>query len=555
MLFMGNYYSSEKNVQILVALMKAHGIKKVIVNPGATNITLVQSLHNDSFFELISVVDERSAAYMACGLAEESSEPVALTCTGATASRNYVSALTEAFYRKLPILAITSTQHLGNIGQHTPQVIDRSNIMNDIAKISVNIPTIHDSKDEWAYTVSINKALLELKRNGGNPVHINLTTTYSKDYSIKELPPVKVINRICPKDAFPVIHHQKTAIFIGAHSKFNSELTNLIEDFCEKYNAVVIGDNTSNYKGRFWVNPNLIGMQYEKISPNKILDLIIHIGNVSGAYVKFNANEVWRVNIDGEVRDTFSHLTNVFEMDESDFFSYYTKIKENSENTFLGELETEYNYLYSKIPELPFSNIWIAKNSINKLPENSVVHFGILNTLRSWNFFDLPKSVLGYANTGGFGIDGCLSSFIGASLANQNKKYFGIFGDLSFFYDINSLANRHIQKNIRIMLINNGCGTEFKNFNHFAAILDEETKNYVAGYGHFGNQSENLVKHYAEDLGFTYISASNKEEYLKLTDTFFSPDDFDKPIIFEIFTKTDDESNALNLITHIDKKE
>ena len=86
-------YSSEKNIQILLSLMKAHNVKKIVISPGATNVCFVTSVQNDDYFELYSSVDERSAAYIACGLAEESGEPVALSCTGATASRNYVSGL------------------------------------------------------------------------------------------------------------------------------------------------------------------------------------------------------------------------------------------------------------------------------------------------------------------------------------------------------------------------------------------------------------------------------------------------------------------------------
>ena len=122
---MKNYYSAEQNVQILVSLMKKHGIKKIIVSPGMTNICFVASVQHDSFFELYSAVDERSAAYLACGLAAESGEAVAISCTGATASRNYVPGLTEAFYRKLPVLAITSSQPNSRIGHNIAQVTDR----------------------------------------------------------------------------------------------------------------------------------------------------------------------------------------------------------------------------------------------------------------------------------------------------------------------------------------------------------------------------------------------------------------------------------------------
>ena len=212
---MNTYYTSEENTQVLIALMKAHNIKKVVASPGATNVCFVASIQQDPFFEIYSSVDERSAAYIACGLAAESGEPVALSCTGATASRNYVPGLTEAFYRKLPVLAVTSTQHEGRIGQNIAQVIDRRVQMNDLVKLSVSIPTFHSDEDRWAYTVQINRALLELGHNGGGPVHINLTTTYSKDFSIKTLPNVKVIRRYSVRDTMPDLPNDRIAIFVG----------------------------------------------------------------------------------------------------------------------------------------------------------------------------------------------------------------------------------------------------------------------------------------------------------------------------------------------------
>ena len=94
------HYTSEKHTQILIALLKAHGIRKIVASPGATNVCFVGSLQSDPYFEIYSSVDERSAAYIACGLAKESGEPVVLSCTGATASRNYPAGLTEAYYRE-----------------------------------------------------------------------------------------------------------------------------------------------------------------------------------------------------------------------------------------------------------------------------------------------------------------------------------------------------------------------------------------------------------------------------------------------------------------------
>jgi 2-succinyl-5-enolpyruvyl-6-hydroxy-3-cyclohexene-1-carboxylate synthase len=138
---MEQFYTSERNVQIVIGLLKAHGIKRIVASPGSTNVTFVGSVQQDPVFDIYACGDERSASYMAVGIALETGEPCVLSCTGATASRNYFSALTEAFYRKIPILAITSTQEPSKIGNLTPQVIDRSAQPNDIVKISVQAQT------------------------------------------------------------------------------------------------------------------------------------------------------------------------------------------------------------------------------------------------------------------------------------------------------------------------------------------------------------------------------------------------------------------------------
>lgn len=547
-----NYYTSERNTQILIYLMKYHGIRKVVASPGTTNIALVYSIQHDDYFEVYSAPDERSAAYIACGLAAETKEPVAISCTGATASRNYISGLTEAFYRKLPILAITSTQYEGRIGHNMPQVIDRSNIQNDIAVMSVTIPIVNTPEEEWDSEIKINDALLALKHHGGGPVHINLTTVYSKDFSVKDLPPARVINRITIGDELPELNGKKIAIFVGAHDRWDDSLEKMADKFCEKYNAVVLCDHTSNYKGKYRVLAPIIFKRKNAGGIFNDFDVIIHLGNVSGAYIPRlkNIKEVWRVNEDGKICDTFRKLRYVFEMKEEEFFKKYSEgfSSKETENHIIEKWNKEYNHILKNIPEVPFSNIWVAHKTSMRLPENAVLHLGILNSLRSWNYFEVPKSVLGYSNTGGFGIDGCVSSLIGASLADKNRLFFGVVGDLAFFYDMNSIANRHVGSNLRLMVINNGGGAEFKVNTHMAYEFGKETDKFIAASGHYGNKSESLVKHYAESLGFEYYSASDKETYLEVLPKFVQEDITDKPIIVEIFTEYENESDALEMI-------
>lgn len=552
---MAKFYSSEKSAQVVISLLKEHGIRKVIASPGSANMVIVASMQNDTYFEMYSSVDERSAAYMACGLAEESSEPVIICCTGATASRNYLPGLTEAYYRKLPILSITGSQSVAKVGHHIAQVIDRSSMPNDVLKLSVTLPIVKDDEDLWECEVKMNQAILELTRHGGGPVHINYQTTYSKLYNTKVLPKFQKINRIAQNDVFPELPAGKIAVFIGSHIQMPKEQSDVIDQFCAYNNAVVFCDHTSGYKGRYRLLHSLVACQQvrnlEEFRPN----VLIHIGEISGDYssLRISGKQIWRVNEDGEIRDTFGKLRYVFEMPEETFFKHYTKDKTKQEDSFLNSCKAEFNELYNKIPELPFSNIWIASKMAYQLPENSTIHFGILNSLRSWNFFEIPNSVNSASSVGGFGIDGGVSSLVGASLANKNKLFFGVIGDLAFFYDMNVMGNRHVGKNLRILLVNNGKGTEFRQFNHNAAHFGNDTDEYIAAAGHFGNKSQVLVKNYAEGLGFEYLSASGKEGFNEVSRRFLKEEITDRPILLEVFTNSEEESQALESIMNINE--
>ncbi len=552
----GKYYTSEKHTQILIALLKAHNIRKIVASPGTTNICFVGSLQSDPYFEIYSSVDERSAAYIACGLARESGEPVVLSCTGATASRNYAPGLTEAYYSNLPVLAVTSTQYQGRVGHLNPQVIDRSSQMNDLVRKSIQLREAHTPEEEWDVNVSVNDALLELRRHGGGPVHINLMTTYSKDFTVKELPEARKINRYFSGNELPSLLGKKILIYVGTHVRWEDNLTKAVDDFCELYNAAVICEHISNYRGKYGVYPALIGSQKNMTTPFLNVDVMLHIGSILGATSVAHAAEIWRIHPDGEIRDTFKKLTNVFEMEEFSFFEYYVqKADSNTRKTdYYEKFHSACVSLEEKISNLPFSNIWIARTSIPYLPENSVLYLGILNTLRSWNFFDIPhdKKIEIYSNTGGFGIDGLFSTLVGSSLANPEKLHFGIIGDLAFFYDMNVAGNRHVGNNLRLMIINNGRGIEFRNYNHPAQRFGEAADSYMAAAGHYGNMSRKLVKHYAEDLGYEYLCASNKEEYLSAVEHFFTSNKKEKPVIFEVFTDYNDESNALQSLHNLE---
>lgn len=547
---MNTHYTVEKNVLILISLLKRNGIRKVIASPGTTNITFVASLQSDPFFQMYSAADERSAAYMACGLAEESGEPVVITCTGATASRNYIPGMTEAYYRKLPVLAVTSMAGRSKIGNLNPQIIDRSRIQKDVSVYSAFLPFVHDCEDERLCVLTVNKAMIALRAGGGGPVHLDVETRISTDFSVMELPDVPKIDYYEYDDKLPTVPECDVCVFIGSHLPWKEDEQKALEDFCDRYDAVAFCDLTSNYSGRFAARAAAVFSQ--KYIHTSLLrpDLLIHIGEVSGDYYTWKSlkpKAVWRVSRDGEPKDAFGSLTKVFNMSEKFFFRSYSDMKAPSAPSMkMTGIEKEYEAVISSVPELPFSNLWVARRLSGALPSRAVLHLGILNSLRSWNFFRQDPSVKVFSNVGGFGIDGGLSSLVGSSLASPEILHFGVFGDLAFFYDMNSLGNRHIGKNIRILLINNGKGTEFRNYSHPASMWGDDADAYIAASGHYGNKSHELVSHYAQDLGLEYLSASNAEEFNSVSDRFVSPS-LSRSMVLEVFTDSEDESRALEM--------
>lgn len=552
-----NSYTKEGAQRILLALLKQNGIRNIIASPGSTNISFVVSAQHDPFFKLYSAPDERSAAYMACGMADALNEPVVISCTGATASRNYLPALTEAFYRKLPVIAVTAITSITRRYHLVPQIIDRSNPPADACRFHATLPFVKDKSDATECNFLVNKAIGETRRDGGGPVMLEIQTDYLNQFSESNLPNERVIRRhnLYNVEDWPVLASKKTAIFIGARRRFEDAEISAINQFCETNNAVVFCDHTSGYNGKYAVNFSLVNLLPYRV-PERNIDVLIHLGEVSGDYYGRNLfpEKVWRVSEDGEMRDTFGKLTEVFESDVVSFFSHYTPTDSETSVKYFEECSDRVKYVLSLIPELPFSNIWCAQTLSPRLPKNSTLHLAILNSLRSWNFFKIDPSIRATSNVGGFGIDGPLSTAIGSALAEPDRINTVITGDLAFFYDLNSLGNRHLPANLRILLINNGRGVEFRNKSHIASAFGDEADNYVAAANHYGAQSEKLIRHFAMDLGFDYLRAANKKEFLDAIPSFTLSETHDRPMLLEVFVDWKDDREALDLIQHLDQE-
>ena len=189
-------YSDKKNIQELVALLEAHKVRKIVLCPGSRNAPIVQTIVNHSYFSCTSVTDERSAAYIALGLALNGGEPVAVCCTSGTALLNMHPAVAEAYYQQVPLVVISADRPEAWIGQMDGQTIPQPNAFGKLVKSSVNLPEVRSDEDKWYCNRLVNEALLELYHHGRGPVHINVPISEPLfDFNTTELPSARVITR------------------------------------------------------------------------------------------------------------------------------------------------------------------------------------------------------------------------------------------------------------------------------------------------------------------------------------------------------------------------
>jgi 2-succinyl-5-enolpyruvyl-6-hydroxy-3-cyclohexene-1-carboxylate synthase len=516
---------------------------------------------------MYSVVDERSAGYVALGLAAATGVPVVLSCTGATASRNYMSAMTEAYYRKLPVIAVTSLTDHRRVGHLVPQAIDRSCPPHDVAVLSVQLPTLRPGDDPDACALLVNQAILAAKRRGGGPVHINLSTSHTGSFQTRTLPSFRVVRGHSAEDvrkregipSAEELTSRRVAVFVGSHAPFSTRLARAVEEFSEVFDAPILVDHTSGYGGPASVlsaYPASVVSIPQAVAKRLTPQVIVHVGEVSGDYATTSllpktGAVTWRVSLDGEARDLFGKLEHVFETPEELFFEEYTEMARDRGRKTPTDVYRAAWRLADKPrvlpPALPLSAPYIAAMLHDRLPRGCALHLAILNSLRNWNLFHIDPSISVSANVGGFGIDGPVSTALGMSLADPNRLCFAIVGDLAFFYDMNVLGNRHVGRNMRVLLINNGLGAEFKLTSHIASRMGGDEDPFVAAAGHFGS-----AEAWATSSGFRYLSANTKETFVNQLEEFVQPELelAQHPMLFEVFVSPHDEATALDAFLH-----
>lgn len=537
-------YSEKRNVCQLLSLLKAHKISRFVVSPGSRHIPIVISMEFDPFFHLYSVVDERSASFFAIGLMQRFKEPVGVICTSGTASANYCSAINECLYQELPLLVLTADREECLLDQREDQMIRQATMFQAVVKFAANLPLVKDEKDAWYNNRLINEALLELTHRGYGPVQINIPVPEHNDnFDTLELPTERKITRFDLSDTdwrevADYLQGKKVVVVCGEGFVFTEEERQTLDSFCNMFDAIALCDKMSNchlknsIENAFQVLQALSNYDIQELAPDVVISIRANY-SFNPEFKSFMSRisdhkcENWCIHPSGRIIDPFKGLlTRVFEMNEFLFFRKITEYAKASTETDFAET---WKVIAGSIeePQGEFAHVNVAGLFLKMLPKNSILQLANSNSVRLAQLYSIDPSIEIHCNRGTDGIDGCMSTTVGFA-SETEKPVFLMIGDLTFFYDMNALWNRHLGKNIRIYIQNNGGG----------AIMHMPKRPYFA-MEHLPNfisaRHEASVKSWVEDRGFKYLSAHTVQE-VEVGIKILTDLSVEGPVILEVFS-------------------
>lgn len=534
-------FSAKRNIQQLISLMAQHGIRNVVISPGSRNMPLAQSFANSRDFSCHPVTDERSAGFFAIGLSVSLNEPVAVCVTSGSALLNLTSAVSEAYYQQVPLLVLSADRPEMWIGQLDGQTLPQMGVFQNLLKKEVNLPEPTNADEEWHCNRLINEALLSLRHKSDGPAHINIPVSEPFfDCTSPVIPKERVIRRNAPYiDAWN--DAKRPMLVIGQLPNLSAkELAEVIKNLdcpilCEHLSNIHTKEVIHNFD-LILKNPK------ECLAP----DFLIYIGGhlVSKRIKKWlrqiKPQNCLRITPDGECSDTFQSLTNIIEMEATDFLKTLPKKKED---TFLLQWKEASQKTEQSMQnhEWEYSSLSIVKRLIERLPDHSALALGNSSAVRFAQMFQLPHDTHVVCNRGVNGIDGSLSSAVGFAVGNPETLTLLIIGDLSFFYDMNALCFTQLPSNLRIVLLNNGGGEIFKLLPGFE--INQGNEKYILA------THQTSAEGWASSLRIQYLSIHNSEEVESNLRQLLQKSD--KLILCEVFTQSETDKKMYDKIQKI----
>lgn len=549
--------SDKKGLEHLSLLLIANQIKHIVFSPGSRNAPLIATFPRYKEFECYSIVDERSAAFFALGIAQKTGETVVLSCTSGSALLNYAPALAEAYYQKIPLLVISSDRPENMIDRGDGQTIRQQNIYANYIKKSVQLLGNLSSEEELIqYQKLALEAIKATQYPDKGPAHINIPFT-EPIYGEMEKQNPQIISFETSESLTTISDNEfeelsstwnssvKKMIIVG-QQKPNKPLENILNELSKDPSVIVLTETTSNISSPDFLNcidKTLSSISTEKLE-NYLPDLLITVNSsiVSKKIKAFLRNDKpfqhWHIDKANEPLDTYFHLNRVIPISPLDFFEKMDAINQPQASLYKSDWlnqkeKSEQNHIHF-LHRAPYSDLTVFDQLLKSLPSNSNVHFANSTPVRYSQLFNLNSSLTIDSNRGTSGIDGSISTAVGAAWMSKEITTM-ISGDLSFFYDSNALWNKYISPQLRIIVINNNGGGIFRFIDGPSKLPEFET--------FFETKHQRKAISLAEEAGIKYLSADSLESLGTVLKTFFNQSE--KAKLLEVFTPNELNAEVL----------
>lgn len=517
-----------EQINNIASICSGHGVKTAIVSPGSRSAPLTLAFARHPQIDCKVISDERSAAFIALGIAQQQKLPVVLICTSGSAGLNYAPAIAEAYYQEVPLLILTADRPAEWIDQYDGQTINQNEIYGKLVKKHFTFPASADHDDiKWHCNRIINESIISAISVPHGPVHINVPLR-APFYPSKEEATIFKAVRIIKKDeavgSFDAndidelsqewAKFDKKAIVIG-QNEFSTSLKNTIEEFSEHTNTPIIADIISNQHSDrnikfqdLFLNPKL-----EQKNEVLVPELLITFGSslISKNLKTFIRNNPpkahWHISPSDRLNDSLQNVTRLIKINPEIFLASFRP--EPTNNAFHGLWKSinhktkELVFQYLEICE--FGELQAVSSCLHALPQQSQLHLANSMTVRYANILGLDdsKQISVFANRGTSGIDGSNSTAVGAALA-QDEIVTLITGDMAFFYDRNAFWHNYNLKNLRIIVLNNHAGGIFR--------LIEGPVDQPELEAYFETHQRLNVKNSAADFDFDYKLVDNQTD-------------------------------------------
>lgn len=482
--------SDKKGVQTLVMAARDFGVEHVVISPGSRNAPITISFNRSGIFTCHSIPDERSAGFYALGIALKTGKPVAMICTSGSASANYLPAITEAFFNRVPLVAITADRPLSWTDQGNGQTIRQEGIYSNHIKNWFSLITEpRNEEEEWQNRRQLSKAFNTALTLDPGPIHINvpLFEPLYQTLEIDQLPPTRFyrselidtpIEMPAAKELGELVSSsQKVMVLVGQH-RHDDDLLSLLEQWSNLPNVVILTETTGNIGIPKAIDTiDRIVMPLEKAGSPEIF--MPHVLITLGGYIiskklknllrQHKPSTHWQIHPHESGLDTYMSLTHEIHSDPTHFLTeafqaITTSVSGNFAQRWmeLKQLAAEGHRHY--LEEAPYSDFKVFElvNQAIRSTKKLTLHLSNSTPVRYIQLLGLSENLTYHCNRGTSGIDGCTSTAAGWAKASPGENVLLITGDMSFIYDSNGLWNNGLPANLKIIVINNQGGGIFR---------------------------------------------------------------------------------------------